>query len=227
MTSPREAIVFAGGEPSRPEDLLGLSADGLVIAADSGAVHAVALGWRVDLLVGDLDSIPPALARRLAESGTVVERHPADKDQTDLALALDLAVRSGAPRVTVVGGHGGRLDHLLANLLLLGADAYASVELDARMGVGRVSIVRGRRSISGAAGDVVSLLALGGEARGVSTGGLLFALREATLSAGTSWGVSNEMTGSDAWIEVRDGVLAAVQPGIRGPLLDAQGPGHS
>ncbi len=218
--NPTAAVLFTGGEASRAEDLVGLSADALVIAADSGAVHAVELGWRVDHLVGDFDSIPPGLLRQLAESGTTMQRHPVTKDQTDLALALDVALRSGVKRVTVVGGHGGRLDHLLANVLLLAAEDYSSLQIDARMGAARVTIVRGRRSISGTAGDVVSLLALGGSARGVTTSALLYRLHNATLSAGTSWAVSNEMTGNEAWIEVGDGVVAVVQPGLRGPLLE-------
>lgn len=214
------AVVFAGGDPSRPDDLIGVGRDGLVIAADSGAVHAEALGWRVDLLVGDLDSVPPELARRLAAQGTVVQRHPAAKDQTDLALALDVALEAGVAGLTVVGGHGGRLDHLLANVLLLGAERYAELEIDARMGAARVTIVRGRRRLAGVAGDVVSLLALGGQATGVTTVGLLFPLRDATLTPGTSWGVSNEMVGAQAEIDVGGGVVAAVQPAVRGALLD-------
>lgn len=215
------AVVFAGGDPSRHEDLAGVPRDALVIAADSGAVHAVALAWPVHVLVGDLDSVPATLAEELAASGTDVRRHPAAKDRTDLALALDLAVGAGVDRVTVVGGHGGRLDHLVANILLLSAAEYATVELDARMGDSRVTIVRGGRRLVGNRGDVVSLLALGGEARGVTTSGLLFPLRDATLSPGTSWGVSNEMTGSEALIVVEEGVVAAVQPGVSGALLDA------
>ncbi len=79
-------LVFAGGDRCRPEDLDGLPADALVVAADSGAEHAVALGWSVDVLVGDLDSIGPELAARLEAAGTRVLRHPEAKDQTDLAL---------------------------------------------------------------------------------------------------------------------------------------------
>ena len=57
-------------------------------------------------------------------AGVRVERHPVDKDATDLELALDYALAAGATRVTVVSGGGGaRLDHHLAELVLLGCDA--------------------------------------------------------------------------------------------------------
>ena len=220
MTGPTShAVVFAGGERCEPADLLGVPRHGLVIAADSGAVHAVALGWPVHVLVGDLDSIPAALTEELVAAGTVVDRHPAAKDQTDLALALDTALAAGAVEVTVVGGHGGRLDHQVANVLLLASAPYAALRVEARMGASRVTVVRGRRHLQGQAGDVVSLLALAGPARGVTTEGLLFPLHDATLEAGTSQGVSNELLGTTATVVVAEGVLAAIQPGVRGALL--------
>jgi thiamine pyrophosphokinase len=216
----RSVVIFSGGDASRPEELHGVARDAVVIAADSGAEHALALGWRVDRLVGDLDSIDPATLRRLEASGTTVERHPEAKDKTDLALALDVARTGGAARITVVGGHGGRLDHLLANALLLGADRYATIELDARMGPARLTVVRRRRELLGQRGDLVTLLPLGGAATGVSTEGLLFPLHDATVEAGSTWGVSNELLAERAVVSVSGGVIAAVQPGARGALAD-------
>ncbi len=88
----RTALVFAGGERPPPSAVDGLLAADVVIAADSGLGHALALGCAVDLVVGDLDSVDPDDARRARRpAGAVVEQHPADKDATDLELALDAA----------------------------------------------------------------------------------------------------------------------------------------
>ncbi len=92
-------------------------AEALVIGADSGVEHAAALGRHVDIAVGDFDSVSPAALAAAEAAGAEVLRHPPDKDATDLELALDLAVARGARRITVVGGHGGRFDHCLANAL--------------------------------------------------------------------------------------------------------------
>ena len=91
----------------------------IVVAADSGLHLAETLGLHVDRIVGDLDSADPDLVEAAVARGAVIERHPAEKDATDLELALDAAVREGAQRVVVVGGGGGRLDHFLANVLLI------------------------------------------------------------------------------------------------------------
>jgi thiamine pyrophosphokinase len=180
-------------------------------------VHARRCGRRVDVLVGDLDSIPADLLRELSEQATLIERHPVDKDRTDLALAIDAAAARGATTITIVGGHGGRLDHLLANVLLLAAEEYASCRLDARLGPARVAVVRGRRELHGQPDELLTLLPVGGVAQGVTTEGLRYPLHDADLVPGVTWGVSNHFVGGEAAVVVRRGVLLAVQPGPEPP----------
>lgn len=219
MSGPgHHVVVFAGGAANQPAALVGLPTGATVVAADSGAAHALDAGWRVDVLVGDLDSLDAATVAHLEATGTQVRRFPPAKDATDLALALDVALELGAATVTVVGGHGGRLDHLLANVALLAADAYRAVLVTARMGEARLTVVRGRRPLVGEPGDLLSLLPVGGPARGVTTEGLLFPLRAATLVPGTTRGVSNQFSGATAAVSVADGVLVAIAPGQQGQL---------
>jgi thiamine pyrophosphokinase len=205
------ALVIAGGDAPAPIDV-GLAAAPLVIAADSGVGHALALGLRVDLVIGDLDSADPADVERAVAAGARVDRHPADKNATDLELALDAARTLGANEVTVLGVGGGRLDHLVANLLLITHDAYAELTIDARVDGTRISVVRTARQLTGAVGSTVTLLPIGGPARGVSTTGLRWTLTDAELTPASTLGVSNEIVESPANILVREGVLLAIQP---------------
>jgi thiamine pyrophosphokinase len=118
----------------------------------------------------------------------------------------------------LVGGHGGRLDHLLGNLLLLGGlAASAGARIEARMGAARVYVVSPGREvvIDASDGELVSLLAMHGDAAGIETDGLRWALHGETLAAGSTRGVSNELAGPTARISVRAGVLLVVQPGTR------------
>jgi thiamine pyrophosphokinase len=184
----------------------------LVVAADSGLDHAHALGLRVDVVVGDLDSASAAAVAAARAAGVAFETHPADKDATDLELAL-MAVRDrGMARVTVVGGGGGRHDHLLANALVLAASEFADLELDALVGTARITVVRTVATIHGPPGSLCSLLPVGGVAHGVRTAGLRFPLRDEDLKPGSTRGVSNELLDSEATITLTDGVLLAVQP---------------
>jgi thiamine pyrophosphokinase len=214
------AVVFTGGERPGRHTLDGLPTDALVIAADSGLQHAQALGWTVDLVVGDLDSVEPQALAAAEQQGVTIERHPIAKDQTDLGLALQRALELGARRVIVVGGGGGRLDHLLANTLVLTADELAAATIEARHGLSRVHVVRDRLEITGHPGDLVSLLPALAPATGITTAGLLYPLAGESLLPGSTRGVSNELTGTRASVAVADGVLLVVVPGGRGTHFD-------
>lgn len=206
-------VVLTGGGPIDRAHLPELAPGTRVIAADSGVDQAHALGLTVDLVIGDLDSASPEGLARAEAAGATVERHPAAKDATDLELALRAALSSSPRRIEVLGGSGGRLDHLLANALLLAAPALAAVEVTARMGDARVTVVRRRAEITGPLGDLVSLCALHGPARGVTVSGLLFPLDGETLFPGSTRGVSNELVRERATVSLEHGVLLAIQPG--------------
>ena len=87
-----------------------------VLAADGGLRHLLPLGRRPDVLIGDLDSLPPGVDAETMAAQTI--RYPRDKDETDLELALLHAIgRYSGREVLILGGFGGRVDHMLANVL--------------------------------------------------------------------------------------------------------------
>jgi len=210
------ALVFAGGDPIPVAVATRLPVDALVIGADSGIEHARALGRRVDLAVGDFDSVSPEALAAAAEAGARVIRYPVDKDATDLELALDVAAARGVDRITVVGGHGGRLDHYLANALLLGSARFADIEIDGWFGDAHVIVIRRHARLVGHAGSLVTLLATNGPARGVTTTGLRFPLHQAVLLPGSTLGVSNELVGAEAEVSVGGGTVLSIQPDALG-----------
>jgi thiamine pyrophosphokinase len=184
-----------------------------VVAADGGLDRAQALGLDVDVVIGDLDSVTPDALEAAEASGARVVRHPVAKDTTDLELALDEAIALRARRVLVVASDGGRLDHLLASLLLLASNRYEDVQLDALVGDALVHVIRGDRAIGGEPGELLTLIALGGQATGVVTQGLEYPLADETLDAGSTRGVSNVFAEAEARVTVETGVLVAIRPG--------------
>jgi thiamine pyrophosphokinase len=204
-----DVVVVASG----PGPAVAVPAAPTVIAADGGLDRAASLGLGVDLVIGDLDSVSPEALRVAEAGGARVVRHPPAKDATDLELALDEAVGLDARRVLVVASALGRLDHLLASLLLLASERYAEIELDAVVGNALVHVVRGERALRGTPGDLVSLIAVGGPAHGVTTSGLEYPLASETLHPGSTRGVSNVFAEEHARITVEAGVLLAIRPG--------------
>lgn len=187
--------------------------DAYVIAADSGVEQAARLGLDVDLAVGDFDSVAPTALEAVVAAGCRVERHPPGKDHTDLELGLLAALAWGAGEVVVVGGAGGRLDHLLANALVLASPEFAAMSVEALIGPAHLLVVNDRARLEGRPGELVSLLALGGTAQGVRTEGLRYPLADEDLSAGSTRGVSNEMAAKVATVALVAGTLLVVRPG--------------
>ena len=182
-----------------------------VIAADGGIDRALALGLHVDLAIGDFDSVSAAGLAAAEAAGARVERHPTAKDATDLELALDAAIALGPTRIVVVGSGGGRLDHLLGSVLLLADERYAAAEIDAYLGDERVSVVRGSRTLEGAPGDLLTLLAGARRGRGGHDRRARVPAAERDAAAGTSRGVSNVFAASEARITVARGCLLAIR----------------
>jgi thiamine pyrophosphokinase len=208
-----KVAVVASGDLD-PTDVVWLDDADLVIAADGGAESLDPLGRRPDLLIGDLDSTDEALVGRLAAAGVRVERHPADKDASDTELALRAATDAGADEIVLLGAIGGdRLDHELANLLLLADPALAGRDLRVVHAGNTVRVVRsnGSPALHGRIGDLVTLLPIGGEATGVTTEGLRWRLDAATLLMGASRGLSNEIVATPASVRLDSGILLVVE----------------
>lgn len=228
MAAQRTVIVVTGGDPVNPDVVARLPAAVAVVAADSGAEYAAALGLTIDLAVGDFDSVRPEVLAALVAAGTEIERHPDAKDATDLEMGLSAARRFDATDVVVVGGHGGRIDHFIANALLLASPAFADLRVVAHVGPARLTVIHDHARLTGQPGDLVSLLPVAGPVTGVSTRGLLYRLDGEDLAPGSTRGVSNELAESVADVSVVGGALLIVQPGGRGTHLDARlGPAAS
>jgi thiamine pyrophosphokinase len=107
-------IAFIGGEGPSPETCRALAKGAaLIAAADSGLMAAEAAGLCPDWVIGDMDSLDhPSRLEKYPASRVI--RHSHDKDYTDTELVLELLWNQGCDEVHLIGGGGGRLDHILA-----------------------------------------------------------------------------------------------------------------
>lgn len=181
--------------------------DDLIIAADGGLDHLLAIGTDPDIVLGDMDSVK--------DKGSLnhfhVKRLPAEKDDTDMLAAIREGLALGFEDFELYGALGGRIDHTIANLqcllFLLDNGAKGRIMGDDAM----IMLIKNER-ISFAAGGYpkgrkISVFAFSKDAYGVSETGLKYALEDATIRQGFPIGVSNEFMGTDAEIAVKDGVL--------------------
>jgi thiamine pyrophosphokinase len=205
-------VIFAGGtlRPGKAFfDTIG-SAD-MFIAADSGAATALQYGCTPRIVVGDFDSLDGKLLEDLGKRGSEIRRAAVEKDETDMELAMQLAIDEGATRITLVGALGGaRFDHTMANILLLAG--FEDVPITLVDGPSMCWLLHGpgTSAIDGQVGDLVSLLPLTSDASGIHTRGLYYVLKGEALSFGKPRGMSNVLTEEHAEISVESGMLLVI-----------------
>ena len=208
------AVVVIGGPPINKSVAKYLPRYDYVIAADSGLHSAIDLGLRVNLVIGDMDSVDPAVLISAAANGVTVQRLPHDKDATDTELALLAAVAYVSQQIVLVTCGGGRLDHQLGILSAMQHQALKDCDVSALWDTARIQLLRGPGlcTIHGKVGEVVGLIAQHGDALGVTTDGLKWPLNDETLEAHSSRGVSNELVATTATISLAHGQLFVIQP---------------
>ena len=170
--------------------------NGFIIAADGGLSATQSLGLTPHLVMGDFDSLG-----FVPEGNYSTERHPVEKDDTDMGLAVKKALSLGYRRLFLLGGLGGeRPDHTLANLQTLvyaaknGAAAFltdGSVCFTALSSGKKLCFPANYR------GDV-SVFSAEGVAEGVTIKGTKYTVENAALSGDFPLGVSNSFKAEDA-----------------------------
>ncbi len=200
---PRAPRRLPAGEPS------------CVIAVDRGLAHALRLGLRPHVVVGDFDSVDAGTLERTREQwpDLVIERHDRHKAHSDLDLALSFAWGLDPAEIALLGGGGGRLDHMMVSVTMLARPQYAALPLTAYIDA---SVVRAATAgmdmrLSADDGNLLTLLAVGGTAS-LHTSGLRWNLTATTpLASAASLGLSNELTEPDARIRVQSGTVLTMQ----------------
>jgi thiamine pyrophosphokinase len=174
-----------------------------VIAVDSGYDHAIRLGLDVDLLVGDMDSIQGEVPISVG-----VVTYPTNKDDTDLALALHTAAQLSPTSLPIIGGFGGRLDHLFTNAQILGE----FTDLDPRWfdEDQECFVLTYSALVEAPVGSRLSLVPLWGPAAGLTTDGLKWDLHDDTVVPGISRFTSNEIASSPATLSLGEGKLLVI-----------------
>ena len=203
-------LILANGSrpPSRFLRMLRAHTE-LFVATDGAANGLDADDLAPDVILGDFDSIAPD-ARTRFPAAQLVEAE--DQDHSDLEKAVRYALERGAAGVTITGACGTRPDHTLTAFSVLAA--YPEGVSDERGPVVRIAeplwearAVSGSAVIAGRPGDTLSLVVFA-PALIRRLEGVRWPLRDETLVPG-SRGVSNVMTGTEAWLEVASGVVIA------------------
>jgi len=209
MSKTERAVLFANGE-AQSRAALALQGDDFLVAVDGGLHHLHALGLSPQLLIGDMDSLSAQEVEACKQAGAEVLRFPPAKNKTDLELALDEVLKRGYRNILIAFALGGRLDQTLGNLALLSRPDLGDCSVRIDDGLTEVALLRHIITLACQPGDTVSLLPWGGEAGGVVTHGLEYALEGETLLPWQTRGISNCCTGERFSVSLEHGALLLI-----------------
>nr|WP_319393072.1 thiamine diphosphokinase [uncultured Desulfobacter sp.] len=208
-----KTVIIANGNLSETDRLLSrIQQADLVIAADGGAVHLRRMNIVPRVIIGDLDSIPGNILSFFKEKQVKILRHPARKDQTDLELCMGYAIDQGSDELLIIGATSTRLDHTLANILLLRQLADQGIPVTIIDAYNDIHIVFSRLTLTGRPGDLISVIPISDCVQGVTLAGLEYPLTDQTLCMGTTMGISNVFSQKEATISLRSGALLVIKP---------------
>jgi thiamine pyrophosphokinase len=179
-----------------------------IIACDGGLSHAEKMQILPHAIIGDLDSAPPQYLKFCQENKVPIHRYPAKKDETDLALAMQFALKN-ATSIIILCALGGRIDHALANIHILAMAGDTPAELQDEKT--SIHLVHHQITLPKQHYKTLSLLPLSTTVTGIKTTGLLYPLNNEPLTLGNIRGISNQFTKTKAKITIKTGTLLVIR----------------
>ena len=182
-----------------------------VIAADGGVKILEKLNITPDYILGDFDSLG------YVPKGDNVIRYKVMKDDTDMMLAVGLAMEKGYNNIVIYGGtKGKRIDHTFANIQVMLYASKRDVNIKMIDDVNTYYMITNRKiTIPKQEKGDLSVFAIGGDAKEVTIKGALYHAEKVTIEPDSTLSVSNSFIGNEVEIEVKDGSLLIITDEMR------------
>lgn len=212
-----KAAVLANGDWDADWGSRELAQLDILICADGGGNSALQAGRIPEVLIGDLDSISSENLEKCRQNGVIIQQFPREKDETDLELALEYAVKQlqlqppglNPQIIWLYGAIGGRVDHLLGNMALMLQYYKKGFSIHLKDPLHEIYLLQGRETLKGCPGQELSILPVTETAR-VTTQGLYYPLKGEVLKQDSTRGISNVFSEEEAVVEVDEGIVMLV-----------------
>ena len=185
-----------------------------ILAADSGMNALYAAAVTPDIIIGDFDSADKKILAFFQQNKEIdfCTLTP-EKDDTDTEFAIRESIRRGADSITIIGGTGTRLDHVLGNISLLGIGFEEHIPIELLDEHNRIRMIQKPLTLERETqyGKYVSLIPSGGDVHGVTLRGFKYPLSDYTMGGFNSLGISNEIVEKEAFIGLTGGSLLVIE----------------
>lgn len=212
----RQTVIVSGGSVEEAFVLAELQKmpQAFVIGADSGVRFLYRNHIRPNYIVGDFDSLEPEIVEYYKrQTGIPIREFNPVKDASDTEIAIRLAIELGCSSITLFGGTGSRLDHVMANIQSLKIAQDAGIPMRILDPHNQITLIAGEEHLrkDEAFGTYFSLFPLGGSVRDLSISGAKYSLDHHLLEPYDSLCVSNEIAGEEAVITFPEGLVILMQ----------------
>jgi len=185
-----------------------------IIAGDKGLEALYQLKIIPNHVVGDFDSVSPEILEFYKKQSQIIfHTFNAEKDNTDTDIAFKLAIQLKSSKITILGALGKRMDHAIANIHILKDALEANIPCQIIDEHNRIYLINKEMTLEKdkVYGKYVSLIPLTSTVEGLTLTGFKYPLNHYTLPIGTSLGISNEIIGDIAHIEMKKGILIVIE----------------
>lgn len=208
----KRVIIFVNGnlsDISRAKKII--NRQDCLIAVDGGVKYILKLKLIPHVIIGDLDSIPLSIQKRLERKKIEWIKYPTKKDETDFELTIDYCLGKKFQEIIIFGIFGDRIDHFIANILLLAKiqTENKSVKIKIIEGNKNMYILNKEIAINGRIGDEVSIIPIN-KLEEITTDGLEYQLKNEVLFFGSTRGISNVLNKSLAKITISHGTALVI-----------------
>lgn len=201
----KTALIIGNGKKTYKNIINSIRFD-YVICADGGLERVKNYGIVPDIIIGDFDSVNPYVLKQY-EHNIPIEKFPSEKDSTDMELAVEFAISKGYNNIILVGASGTRLDHTMANILLMERYYKIGVHITIIDNNNEMRIISDNTdlNIEFKEGYYISLIPVTDYIQGLNLEGFKFPLDNVNVQRGSTLCISNRINSNKGRITLRKG----------------------
>ncbi|WP_036832316.1 thiamine diphosphokinase [Pontibacillus litoralis] len=209
-----KVAIVGGGPMKHIPNLTEYNEENMIwIGADHGCKVLIQQGIRPNYCVGDFDSVTEEELQLIRDASHSIEEYEAEKDETDLEIALRKALSFHPTVLYFFGVTGGRLDHELVNLQLLHTVEQHKVRGIIVDNGNWVELkVPGTYKIEhDDAFSNLSFIPFTPEIKGLTLSSFYYPLENATVQWGSTLSISNKLISESGTFSFREGIVLLVK----------------
>lgn len=177
-----------------------------VICADGGLEKVEFLGLLPNVIIGDLDSVNDKILKKYKTLDINIIKYNAEKDYTDMELAINHAIENNYKDIVLVGATGTRQDHTMANILLIEKYYKQGVRITIVDNNNTIQIISDEIEIKNKEGYFVSIIPISDVVEKVTLKGFKYSLTDRNVERGSTLCVSNQIVSKTGKITIKSGI---------------------